>query len=74
MQYDLERLINPLEYIQKANSYIYFYLFIREYGSFYDPENKPYDNHLVWTKAPSHFNGDYTKIPEQLLRAYREHL
>ena len=74
ISYDLIDFINPIEYIQKSNSYIYFYLFIKEYGAFYDAKNKPYENHMIWSAAPSHFNGDYTKIPPLLLEAFRKHL
>lgn len=74
ISYDLTDFINPVEYVKKANSYIYFYLYIKEYGTFYDPNNKPYENSFVWSVAPEHFGGDYTKIPDLLLSAFREHL
>ncbi len=74
IDFGLEDYIEPLEYIQKANAYIYFYLYVLETRKFYTKGNEPYTNAMVWSAAPSHFAGDYTKIPELLHEAFRKYM
>lgn len=72
--FSLEDYIEPLEYIQKANAYVYFYLYVLETRKFYTKGNEPYINPMVWSAAPTHFNGNYEKIPSLLHEAFKKYL
>lgn len=74
LKYGLQDVIDPVEYVKKANSYVYFYLHCLKSRSFYKRGNAPYMNDKVWTVAPDNFDGDYTKIPEALAAAFDEHM
>lgn len=56
------------EYIQKANSYIFLYLYIKEKRSWNITGQAPYLLENVWKKFPTNFNNDYT----QLTNTYRD--
>lgn len=51
--------INLEEYIQRANSYILFYKFLREERSWYKPQREPYTLHAVWSQMPKTFDFDH---------------
>lgn len=72
--YELWDYINAEEYIQKSNAYVYFYLYMLETRKFYEKGKAPYTIKEVWSAAPMHFNGDYTVIPEELYRAFKQYL
>lgn len=69
-KYGLEEIINIEDYTKKANSYVYYYLMALYTRAFYDPNNKPYENESVWSRAPDNFDGNYQVIPVDLARAY----
>lgn len=73
-QYELEYFINPATYVMKANSYIYFYLFVLETREFYTRGYEPYNVEDVWKYAPGGFDNDYTKIPPALRIAFEKHM
>lgn len=50
--------INLDEYIQKANAYTLFYLFMREHRVWYETGREPYTIKAVWTKMPKTFAFD----------------
>lgn len=58
--------INTKEYIQKANAYVYLYHVIRETRQWYPKGKAPFHLANVWTKMPTDFDRDYTKIPPKI--------
>lgn len=46
------------EYIQKANAYTTFYLYVRENRSWYKPGQEPYNLEEVWKMMPKTFDFD----------------
>lgn len=74
LKYNLEDYIEPLEYMQKANSYVYFYLYVAETRKFYTKGKEPYNNPMIWSVAPPHFLGDYSKIPRPLYDAFKRYI
>lgn len=69
-EYELQDILDIAEYTQKANSYVFYYLYSYWTRRFYEPGKEPYNNPSVWTCAPWSFNVDYSKIPEKLRLAY----
>lgn len=64
--------INQIEYIQKANAYIFYYLAIaatRQYAT----KNAAYENPKIWKKMPVDFAKRYSKISSKLLKLYLKH-
>jgi hypothetical protein len=55
--------INVKEYVQKANAYVYFYLVMAHTRAWYPKGKSPFYMADVWTKMPTDFNNDYTKLP-----------
>lgn len=74
MDYNLYDHIDVIEYIKKANAYIYFYLYVLETRKFYTKGNEPYTNSMIWSVAPVHFQGDYSTIPQPLYDAFKEYI
>ena len=72
--YGLDPYINPVDYVKKANAYIYFYLYMLECRSFYKKDKEPYTVQEVWSIAPDTFANDYSRIPDDLLAAFRKYL
>lgn len=58
--------INVKEYIQKANAYVYLYHVIMHTRQWYPKGMAPFNLPSVWTKMPSDFQRDYSKIPPKL--------
>lgn len=67
-KYNLD--IDIEEYTQQANSYIYFYRFIKETRAWY--KKTPYQVKKVWSIMPKTFNNDYSFVPEEYKKAYRK--
>ena len=65
--------INLKEYIQKANSYVYFYLVVRFAKRFYTIGKEPYNIEAVWSEMPTHFNNNYRRLPARYRKLYEEH-
>ncbi len=59
--------------IKKANSYILFYLFIKEYRMWYSVNKAPYQIKEVWQEMPSSFDIDYTKLDDKLKKLYNKY-
>ena len=53
------------ELIQKANSYLFSYLHIKESNRWNIPGKASYMIPDVWTRFPATFDCDYTKLPDQ---------
>jgi hypothetical protein len=71
-KYGLDELINIEEYIQQANSYVYFYLYMLQNRNPW-PSQGPYGVEHIWRVAPKHFDGDYTVVPDTLYTAFHSH-
>lgn len=68
-QFDLP--INVEEYIQRSNSYILFYNFMKTSRKWYTPGKEPYNTPDVWKNAPTDFTGDYSQLSPKLEAAFR---
>lgn len=64
IQYDLP--IDPDQYAQKANAYVYFYNHLLKTRAWNGPHNSPYELQRVWTHAPNHFNDTTGQTPALL--------
>lgn len=58
--------INLKEYIQKANAYVYFYLALQHTRQWYPKGKAPFTLPEVWTKMPTDFDNDYTRLPKRI--------
>lgn len=65
--------VNIKEEIQKANSYILFYTFIKESREWNKPGQAPYQVKEVWSKMPDKFDIDYTSISNDIKELYKKH-
>lgn len=62
--------IDPHQYAQKANAYVYFYNHLLKTRAWNGPNNSPYEIERVWTHAPNHFNDTSGQTPQWLQRAF----
>lgn len=64
--------IDITDYIQKANSYIFFYTAMKKTKAWYIPGKEPYRIKEVWSLCPTEFlaDGEYENIPENLMQEY----
>lgn len=64
--------LNISEYIQKANSYIFFYTAMKKTKAWYIPNKEPYHIKEVWSLCPTEFLADdeYENIPDDLMQEY----
>lgn len=65
--------VNVEEEIQKANSYILFYTFIKEIRKWNTTGKAPYQVKEVWSKMPTTFEMDYFTVPEEISEIYRKY-
>lgn len=65
--------INVKEYIQKANAYVYLYHVILHTRQWYQKGMAPFNLPSVWTKMPSDFDRDYSKISPKLKSLILDH-
>lgn len=65
--------INVKEYIQKANAYVYLYHVILHTRRWYPKGMSPFNLPNVWTKMPSDFDRDYSRIPTNLKNLILDH-
>lgn len=74
----LESVINPVEYVQKANAYILFYHIIKKYAKFYPMGHEPYNVEAVWKNMQSDFDYNPTKPDPKYIEIldnyYKPHL
>jgi len=64
MKYNLPITIS--EYIQRANSYIFFYTLLKQTRRWYKIGNEPYNNKEIWTQMPNYFISNYDKVPKKV--------
>ena len=65
--------IDVTPYIQRGNAYAYFYLALEYTRQWYDKGRAPWGLECVWRHMPTHFEGDYTKIPRKTKALILEH-
>lgn len=61
------------EYIQKANSYIYLYLYVKEVKAWNITGQAPYLIEDVWRLFPKDFSGDYTILKDEYKELYSKY-
>ncbi len=61
------------EYIQKANSYIYLYRYIKEAKAWNITGQAPYLVEDVWKNFPKEFGGDYSKLTDEYRDLYAKY-
>ena len=61
--------INITEYIQKSNSYIWYY-HAAAHQRAYTQRTTPYDNPELWSKMPVDFNNNYSIINSKMLKLF----
>lgn len=71
ISYNLPVIIE--EEIQKANSYILFYTFIKQVRKWNKPGKAPYQIKEVWSKMPSTFEMNYFIVPEEIAELYKKY-
>jgi hypothetical protein len=59
-------------YIKRANSYIYFYNWIKHSKQWCKPNNSPYMNKRLVDIMPEHFNNNYNHLPENIKKVFAE--
>jgi hypothetical protein len=65
--------IHPFDYIQRANSYVYFYHVVSLRRKWYQVESAPYNTPEVWSAMPNTFDNDYSILPKQYLKLYNKY-
>ena len=69
-QYGLEFVVGIEEYIQKSNSYVLFYLWMKKNRSWYKIGFEPYNVKSVYSKMPKTFEIDYTTMTQDVSEAF----
>lgn len=64
--------INVTEYIQKANSYIWYY-HAAAYHRAYTQRTSPYVRAELWSKMPVDFDNNYSTISSKMLKLYTKY-
>ncbi len=62
--------VNITEEIQKANSYILFYTFIKDVRKWNAPGKAPHQIREVWSVMPTNFSIDYEVVPDEYKELY----
>ncbi len=73
-KYNLDSIINIDEYIQKSNSYILFYLWLRKNRKWYTIGKEPYNQSEVVSVMPKTFDIDYTTLDPKIEKVYDQYL
>ena len=68
----LDLPINKKVYTKKANSYLYFYSFIKEFRAWYPNGKAPYKNRKIYNMLPDKLKTGYKRIPQELLIEFRK--
>jgi hypothetical protein len=64
--------IDTTEYVQKANSYLWYYHAVSHARS-YTQRKAPYNNPKIWREMPADFDNNYSTIKPNMLELYMEH-
>lgn len=60
------------DYIRRANVYVHFYNYIKEYRNWYPPNQPPYSKKNLLRVASDKFYDSYEDIPPELEEAFRK--
>jgi len=60
------------KYIAKANSYIYFYNWLKVSRKWSSPSNSPYKNKVLLEVMPKTFQKSYKTIPKNIAKIFKE--
>jgi hypothetical protein len=63
--------VDLIHYAKKANSYIYFYNWMKESRRWCKPLNSPYKNTRLIEAMPEHFNNNYNVLPAKLRAIFK---
>ena len=66
--------LNIVQYIQRANAYVYFYNFMKVSRKWYTIGKEPYNVKDVWTQMPINFDNDYEKLPKKFRDLFLNYL
>lgn len=69
-EFDLN--INIPDYIAKANSYVYFYNWLKTTRKWSSPNNSPYKNKSLIKVMPKTFQKSYKTIPKNIAKVFEE--
>jgi len=58
------------EYIQQANAYVWFYLYVKNHRKWYTVGKEPYNNEKIWRAMPTTFIDDYGHFPTEVEWVY----
>lgn len=59
-------------YIKRANSYVYFYNYIKKTRKWSSPDNSPYKNERIVEAMPPRFLTSYTRNPKYVDKIFEE--
>lgn len=64
--------IDMRDYIMRANSYIYFYNWLKTTRRWSTPSNSPYKNKALLEVMPKTFQKSYRTIPKRIAKVFKE--
>lgn len=65
-QLGLDGIIDAKEYIQRANAYLMFYLWMKENRKWYEIGREPYNLPEIFREMPKTFDNDYSELSSEL--------
>jgi len=69
---DFNLNIDISSYIKRANSYIYFYNWMKTTRRWSTPNNSPYKNQRLLDAMPKTFQKSYKTIPKRIAKVFKE--
>ena len=58
--------IDPIDYTQRANSYLMFYHLVKKYRRWYTPHKEPYNLKHIYESMPKNFSLNYHKLETEM--------
>jgi len=68
-KWGLDNIVDTNEYIQKANAYIMFYLWMKENRKWYEIGREPYNLPEIFKEMPKTFDNDYSELSIEIKAA-----
>jgi hypothetical protein len=66
-KWGLDNIVDTDEYIQKANAYIMFYLWMKENRKWYEIGREPYNLPEIFKEMPKTFDNDYSELSMEIM-------
>jgi hypothetical protein len=66
-QWGLDGIVDTEEYVQKANAYIMFYLWMKKNRKWYDIGREPYNLPEIFKEMPKTFDNDYSELSVEIM-------